>query len=49
VILVPKDDKPIIDETFKEKVNGISEYGYGLWTRWLMTTPSRVWEKSPFH
>lgn len=27
----------------------MSTYGYGLWARWLMTTPDRVVEKSPFH
>lgn len=35
--------------TFKEECAGVSEYAYGLWTRWLMTTPNRVAEKSPFH
>ncbi|CAD8140693.1 unnamed protein product [Paramecium octaurelia] len=44
-----KFDQPGYDITFKEEVGGVSEYGYGLWTRWLMTTPQRVNDKSPFH
>jgi hypothetical protein len=30
-------------------LEGVTEYGYGLWTRWLMTTPTRVIEKQPWH
>ena len=32
----------IYDLVYEKEVMGVSEYGYGLWTRWLMTTPSRL-------
>lgn len=44
-----KDGKALYDLKFEEEVGGIREYGYGLWTRWLMTTPDRINDKSPFH
>lgn len=39
LLKVPRDPKAGIDQEFKEGVNGLSEYGYGLWTRWLMDIP----------
>jgi len=30
-------------------IEGINEYGFGLWTRWTMTYPRRIIEKSDWH
>lgn len=29
-------------------IDGVPEYGYGLWTKFLMTTPTRLMEKPEF-
>ncbi|CAD8058815.1 unnamed protein product [Paramecium sonneborni] len=49
IIEVPIIDKPALDIVFNKDVNGFTEYGYGLWTRWLTTIPLRIVEKAPFH
>lgn len=49
IIEVPLVDKPGLDIVFNKDVNGFTEYGYGLWTRWLTTIPNRIIEKAPFH
>lgn len=38
-----------LEYTFEKELNGAQEYGYGLWTRWLQTTPKRVLNKQPWH
>lgn len=49
ILEVPLENKPAFDQKFEEEAGGVTEYAYGLWTRWLMTIPGRVNEKSPIH
>ena len=37
------------DYVFEKECAGATDYGYGLWTRWLTTIPKRVLAKQPFH
>jgi len=37
------------NETPELDVEGINEYGYGLWTRWTMTYPRRIIDKADWH
>jgi hypothetical protein len=36
-------------ENPEKDLEGINEYGYGMWTRWTMTYPTRVTDKSDWH
>ena len=31
----------------KTKINGASEYAFGMWTRWLRTVPKYLPKRSP--
>jgi len=43
LVLSPADEKEAVyDYTFDKDCAGATEYGYGLWSRWLTTTPTRV-------
>lgn len=46
---MPLIDKPGLDIVFNKDVAGFTEYGYGLWTKWLTTIPKRIIEKAPYH
>jgi hypothetical protein len=35
----------VYDYVFEKEAMGASDYSYGLWTRWLTTTPKRVLTK----
>lgn len=39
----------VYDLEFEKEIGGVQEYGYGFWSRWLQTTPSRVLIKQPWH
>jgi hypothetical protein len=43
------DADAVYDLEFEDESDGATEYGYGLWTRWLQTTPTRVVNKAPWH
>ncbi|CAD8143475.1 unnamed protein product [Paramecium octaurelia] len=42
-------DKIIIHNEEGMKINGQSEYGFGLWTRWLSTLPKYLNKRAPIH
>lgn len=42
-------DKIIIHDENSVKINGQSEYAFGLWTRWITTLPKYLSKKSPVH
>lgn len=37
------------DDGEEVKLNGINEYGWGLWARWSRTGPKNMPKKSEFH
>ncbi|CAK81196.1 unnamed protein product (macronuclear) [Paramecium tetraurelia] len=42
-------DKIIIHDENAMKINGQSEYAFGLWTRWLTTLPKYLNKRAPVH
>lgn len=56
---MPKDEEgnqpPALSLTISEEetpdvdIEGINEYGYGLWTRWTMNYPTILIDKADWH
>lgn len=42
-------DKILIHDDEKIKINGQSEYSFGLWTRWLRTSPKYLAKRANLH
>lgn len=42
-------DLEVEDNGEDVKINGVSEYGYGFWTRWSRTYPKYLFPKQPWH
>lgn len=42
-MVISEEETPEID------IEGISEYGFGLWTRWTMNYPSILIDKADWH
>jgi hypothetical protein len=52
-VLVTNQDKGVVDLEFNENdrifLNGIGEYGYGFWSKWLRTGPTYMVTKAPWY
>lgn len=47
------EEEARVDISYEEggefKIDGVGEYAFGMWTKFLMTSPNRVYEKAEFH
>ena len=37
------------EDTPETLINGYTEYGYGMWAKWLRTGPTYLTTKNPWH
>lgn len=38
-----------IEQTFNKEVESVSEYAFGVWTRWLLAYPTTLTERADIH